>query len=104
MLNVQQPIPASLFVTRGMIAKHHAAASKEALTGARRLLAKHRADVKVAVRIGEPASTIVKAAAQQHCREIVMGTRGLGSLKGLLLGSVTTKVIHQTRVPIIIVP
>jgi nucleotide-binding universal stress UspA family protein len=33
-----------------------------------------------------------------------MGTRGLGNLKGLLLGSITTKVIHLARVPVTVVP
>jgi nucleotide-binding universal stress UspA family protein len=104
LLNVQPPIPANLFVTRGMIAQEQESMGKEALAKAKRLLARHRAVAQIAVRIGEPAATIVKAAAQQHCREIVMGTRGLGSLKGLLLGSITTKVIHLARVPVTVVP
>jgi nucleotide-binding universal stress UspA family protein len=56
------------------------------------------------VRVGEPAETIVNFARRNHCAEIVMGTRGLGSFKGLFLGSITTKVIHAARVPITVVP
>jgi nucleotide-binding universal stress UspA family protein len=29
-----------------------------------------------------------------------MGTRGLGRVSGLLLGSVATKVLHLTKVPV----
>ena len=81
LLNVQAPIPASLFVTREMIAEHHKAKSKEALATARRVLSKHRVDAMIAVRIGEPAEVIAKSAAQQHCREIVDGNAGSGKLQ-----------------------
>jgi nucleotide-binding universal stress UspA family protein len=87
-----------------MIASHHEAKSKEALNRARRLLSKSRLRAEVAVRIGEPAEMISNFARRNRCAEIVMGTRGLGSLKGLLLGSITTKVIHAARVPITVVP
>ena len=59
---------------------------------------------EILVRIGEPGETIVKVARQKHCGEIVLGSRGLGNLKGLILGSVTTKVIHAARVPVTVVP
>ena len=35
--------------------------------------------------------------------EIVMGTRGLGGLAGLLLGSVATEVIREAKVPVTLV-
>jgi nucleotide-binding universal stress UspA family protein len=104
MLNVQLPIPESLFVSRSMIDEHHDLKSKEALVRARRLLAKHHVVAETIIRIGDPAETIVKFAKQRHCGEVVMGTRGLGRLKGLLLGSVTTKVIHLARTPVTVVP
>jgi nucleotide-binding universal stress UspA family protein len=103
-LNVQPALPSSLFVTRTMIASHHESKSKEALSRARRLLSKSRLRAEVAVRVGEPADMIVKFARRNRCAEIVMGSRGLGSLKGLILGSITTKVIHAARVPITVVP
>lgn len=41
---------------------------------------------------GDPAQRIVEAAQREGVDLIVMGRRGLGDLKGLLLGSVTHKV------------
>jgi nucleotide-binding universal stress UspA family protein len=104
LLNVQLPLPASLFVTQAMIDQYYDSNSEAALTRARRVLAKHHGSAEGFVRVGDPAATIVKFATQKHCSEIVMGTRGLGSLKGLLLGSVTAKVIRLARVPVTVVP
>ncbi|MFN0302201.1 MAG: universal stress protein, partial [Burkholderiales bacterium] len=38
-----------------------------------------------------------------HISEVVMGTRGLGSVSGLVLGSVATKIIHLVDVPVTLV-
>lgn len=104
LLNVQLPLPPSLFVTRAMIEHYHDAKSKEDLKGIRGILATHHVSAETLVRIGNPAQTIVQVAKQRRCAEIVMGTRGLGSLKGLILGSVTTKVIQLSRIPVTVVP
>lgn len=53
------------------------------------------------VRMGDIAETIVAMVAELGCDAIVMGTRGLGAVSGLALGSVTTKVLHLTTVPVI---
>jgi len=103
-LNVQPPLPQSLFVTPSMIAEHHKAKSKEALARALRMLRRKSVKAGILVRVGEPGETIAKVARQQHCDEIVLGSRGLGNIKGLILGSVTTKVIHAARVPVTVVP
>lgn len=44
---------------------------------------------------GEPAEAILKAAKKAKADMIVLGTRGLGEFKGLLLGSVSHKVSSQ---------
>ena len=103
-LNVQPPLPQSLFVKPSMIAEHHKAKSSEDLTRALRMLHRKAVKAEILVRVGEPGETIAKVARQKHCGEIVLGSRGLGNLKGLILGSVTTKVIHAARVPVTVVP
>jgi nucleotide-binding universal stress UspA family protein len=50
------------------------------------------AKVKGLVEDGDPAHRIVEIAKRENVDLIVMGRRGLGDLKGLLLGSVTHKV------------
>ena len=53
--------------------------------------------------IGDAAQTIVDIAAKQDCDLIVMGTRGLGTLQSLALGSVANKVVHLAGVPVMLV-
>lgn len=103
-LNVQAPMPSSLFVTRSMIAEHQAAGGRAALTKALQKLQRHSIKAETIVAVGEPGQTIAKVARRRRCGEIVLGSRGLGSVKGLILGSVTTKVIHATHVPVTVVP
>lgn len=50
--------------------------------------------------LGEPAEVIVRYAREKSCDQIIMGTRGLGSVSGLLLGSVAMKVLHLASVPV----
>lgn len=53
--------------------------------------------------IGDTAEEIVRLAERRQCSEIVMGTRGMGALRNLVLGSVATKVIHLTPLPVTLV-
>jgi nucleotide-binding universal stress UspA family protein len=48
------------------------------------------------VSVGDPAEEIVTMATRTHADCIIMGRRGLGKLKGLALGSVSTKVGNLT--------
>ena len=49
-------------------------------------------DVSTDLETGDPAERILEHAEKEGANLIVMGTRGLGSLKGLLMGSVSQKV------------
>ncbi len=49
-------------------------------------------DVQTRVEFGDPATRILAAAKDEQADVIVMGSRGLGELKGWLLGSVSHKV------------
>lgn len=55
------------------------------------------------VRIGAAAEVIAAYAAEKGCDAIVMGTRGIGTVAGLVMGSVAQKVVHLASVPVTLV-
>ena len=55
------------------------------------------------VLIGDPAQEIAQLAKAGRFDKIIMGTHGRGGLSGLLMGSVATKVLHLTSVPVTLV-
>ena len=59
--------------------------------------------VERTVLLGDPAAIIGAYVDKQQCDMVVMGTRGLGPVGGLFLGSVTSKVIHLVKVPVTLV-
>jgi len=52
---------------------------------------------------GPPAESIIEVAETRQCDLIVMGSRGLGALGGLLLGSQSHKVISLAKCPVLVV-
>ncbi|HEY1361903.1 MAG TPA: universal stress protein [Xanthobacteraceae bacterium] len=52
---------------------------------------------------GAPAATIDRVAREEKAEHIIMGTRGLGGIRGLLIGSVATQVLHLVDVPVTLV-
>jgi nucleotide-binding universal stress UspA family protein len=55
------------------------------------------------VELGDPAETIVRVASEYGCNMIGVGSHGLGAVAGLLLGSVATKVIRSSRLPVLLI-
>lgn len=53
--------------------------------------------------IGSAAKEIVRIAQERGVDQIVMGTRGMNALGGLLLGSVAQRVVHLAGVPVLLV-
>lgn len=51
---------------------------------------------------GPEAESILKAAENIPADLIIMGTRGLGAVKGLLIGSVSRKVMHLATCPVMV--
>jgi nucleotide-binding universal stress UspA family protein len=75
----------------------------EAVKSSVSLLERAGVPYKRQTRSGAPAEGILKCARKEECSAIVMGTRGLGAVAGLVLGSVAMKVVQLARVPVTLV-
>lgn len=51
---------------------------------------------------GEPGHGIIKVAEDEKAAMIVTGTRGMGTIRRKLLGSVSEYVIHHSPVPVLV--
>ncbi|WP_300332217.1 universal stress protein [Accumulibacter sp.] len=105
LVNVQAPLPADVtrFIDDGVVQDYHREAGDAALRIARARLEAAGLIYSSHVLVGETAPSIAEYARRHACTLIVMGARGLGALAGVLLGSVTVRVIHLTDLPVMVV-
>lgn len=106
LLNVQLPVVSGdvkMFVGRDAVEAYYRDEGDKALATACTLLAKSGVTHVHHIGVGPIAETIAAYVKDQGCAQVIMGTRGLGSVAGLLLGSVATKVLHLVEVPVTLV-
>ncbi|MEH7235548.1 universal stress protein [Bacillus sp. JJ1562] len=60
--------------------------------------------VETKLRTGDPGIEICAEARENQATQIIMGYRGLGAIKGTVLGSVSYKVLHEAPCPVTVVP
>lgn len=51
---------------------------------------------------GKPGEVIVDMASEEKACMIVMGTRGLGTLRRTIMGSVSDYVVHHAHCPVVV--
>ncbi len=59
-------------------------------------------EIELAVHHGDPAKTLVELSKTADL--VVVGSRGFGGFRDLLLGSVSTKVVQHSVCPVVVVP
>ena len=106
LVNVQLPILSGnvrRFVSQEMIDSYHREEGDAALQDAKQALT--RAGIRFESRImaGHLAQTIVRLAEEDRCARIVMGTRGLGAIGNVVLGSVAYNVVHLASIPVTLI-
>lgn len=105
-INVQAPIISGnvkRFFSAESINDYYQDCGRDALVPAKAMLDAAGIAYQEKIVVGHVAPTIADFVKQHGCEHVVMGTRGLGSVSGLVLGSVTTKVLTLIDVPVTLV-
>lgn len=88
----------------GLIEEALRSIGRARLAEAERLMQAGRVSWESVIHIGFPAETIVAEAQRQQADLIVMGTRGLSALHGMLVGSVALRVAQSSSTPVWLMP
>ena len=105
LLNVQVSLPRDIgrFINAETIREfHNDTGTKELQTAMEKLIAAGITP-KTHILVGEPAATIAKFADENHCAQILIGSRGHSGIAGTLLGSIASRLVNLSTVPLLIV-
>ena len=105
LLTVQTPLSGNIssYISATDIKQYHQEEGLKSLENARKLLNQAGVSYQYHITVGDPAEMIVRFATEQKYDQIVMGPRGKGNIEGLLLGSVTNKVMQSALIPVLLV-
>jgi nucleotide-binding universal stress UspA family protein len=104
-LNVQPPLggDVSTFVGSATVKDYHREEAEKVLASAKKLLDEAKINYKPHITVGSPGECVAELAKRHKVDKVIMGTRGLGKVAGLLLGSVASDVIKRSPVPVTLV-
>jgi len=104
-INVQRELSGdvSRFIPKESVTSYHRERSEQALARARKLLDEAGVKYHAHTFVGKPWEVISDFAAKVASDLVVMGTRGLGSYTGGMLGSVAQGVAQLSKVPVLLV-
>jgi nucleotide-binding universal stress UspA family protein len=107
LLAVHRPLPRfpnmSVVVSEKMIEDYYADEWKAMLAPGKKALDAAGVAYTVHTLVGEIAETIIEQAKRSGSNMIYMGTRGMTALSNMVLGSVTTRVLHLTHIPVVLI-
>ena len=105
LLNADTPLLQAAAVKIGIagVERYHQENGECATKASRAALNRAKVPFTEKLVVAEPAEAIIEEARKGRHDLIVMGSHGRGAIKGLLLGSVTSKVIANCGTPVTVV-
>jgi nucleotide-binding universal stress UspA family protein len=104
-LTVQPPLPprARAAVGKEVVNSYYAEETEKVMAPVLKFLARHGISAKSEWKVGLAGETIAKFADAGPFELLVMGSHGHSSLGNLVMGSVATQVLAQSKVPVLLV-
>jgi nucleotide-binding universal stress UspA family protein len=103
-LTVFEHVPGILGdIEREKVIAAHMSEAEQIMEAAREIIGKIPGEITQEILEGPPAEAILRVQEIRNCDLIIMGTRGRGRLAGLVLGSVSQKVLAHAQSPVLFV-
>ena len=104
-ITVQAALPprARAALGKETVDSYYAEEGEKVLAPVVKFLARHGVQLKTVTKVGPAGETIAKVAESGKYDLIVMGTHGHGSLGKLVMGSVSTQVLANCEVPVMLI-
>lgn len=102
-LSVIQSYPTELGLLRTVLGKALEKRYKRFMSIAKSMCTKKKVDFIDLIEFGVEGPTIVSIAEKNDYDMIVIGSRGMGKLGELFLGSTSNYVVHSSKIPVLII-
>ena len=105
LLYVLDPMPlrSNAAMTQEEIHKIYAGEADRMLQPARDALDRAGVPFKASYRVGGAGSEIALHVKEKGCDAVIMGTRGMGPIPNVVIGSVATRVVNLVDVPVVLI-
>lgn len=102
-LFVIQAFPTEMGLVRTIVGKALGKRARNSLKEAKAKCKRNKVEFLDVIEFGEEGQTIVSFANENNFDLIVIGSRGLGSVKEFFLGSTSNYVVHKSKIPVLVV-
>jgi len=106
LVTVHLPVPPlrglSKVVSKARFREYYQKEGEARLAEAKRMLEDAGIDYEQRILVGQVAEILVAHAKAKRCDLIFIGSRGMGAVGNMLLGSTATKVLHLASVPVLV--
>ena len=102
LLNVQHSMPGTVGETAQAKQYHHEEGMK-ALSSACKLLDDAKVKYAYHISVGDIGEVVAHFVNELKCDQVVMGTRGMGAVANMVMGSAATQVLNLVKVPVLLV-
>lgn len=105
-VNVMEQVPITHIESEKLLSELLEAYKKEnqeILSKCSRIATEKGLSIKTLLLQGNPASVILDYCKKENFELIVMGSRGMGKFKQLILGSVSSKIVHHCQCAVLLI-
>jgi nucleotide-binding universal stress UspA family protein len=105
-VNVMEQVPITHIESEKLLSELLEAYKKEnqeILSKCSRIAAEKGLSIKTLLLQGNPASVILDYCKKENFELVIMGSRGMGKFKQLILGSVSSKIVHHCQCAVLLI-